>query len=300
VSPHTNEVDLVPNTGWDERILLCRNGSLVTTAVVVTERHLVVVDTLLNEATASRVLELAGVYLAPPRSLLVVVTHADYDHFLGNSLFAGPGAAHPAPVIGHRLAARPPDDEARAFLEKLRAEEPEIFGDVVRVTPTVLFDGQLTIDGGDLTLELIPTPGHSPDHVSIFLPEIRTLLAGDAAELPFPFARTPESLGEMRDSLARLRALEAETVLYCHAPPDSGPDLLDANIAYFDAVEEACRPLREREIPDELEPERLVELAGLCYEDATPGAGPWLEVDPWFRTEGHAAQIRTMLTWLRG
>ncbi len=300
MSPHTNEVELVPNIGWDERIILCRNGTLVTTAVVVTERHVVMVDTLINAVTAAKALELAGTYLAPPRSLLVVVTHAHYDHMFGNSLFAGRDAAQPAPVLGHRLSARPPDDEARAFLDTLRREEPEIFGDVERVTPTVLFDGPLTIDAGDLTLELIPTPGHSPDHLAIHIPEIRTLLAADAAELPFPFARRPEDLGTMRESLARLAALDAEQVLYCHAPPDSGPAVLHANIGYFDAVETACRRLLAADVPAELEGAELVELAGLPYEEATPGDGAWLEVDPWYRVEGHATQIRTMLTWLAG
>ena len=46
-------------------------------------------------------------------------------------------------------------------------------------------NGRLLIDGGDLTLALLPTPGHTIDHYALYIPEINTLLAADAAELPY-------------------------------------------------------------------------------------------------------------------
>ena len=35
---HTNDLQLVANEGWDERILVCRNGGLVDTFIIVTAR----------------------------------------------------------------------------------------------------------------------------------------------------------------------------------------------------------------------------------------------------------------------
>ena len=49
---HTNSVELVKNEGWDERILVLRNDKLVDTFIVVTEKYVVVVDTMINEKTA--------------------------------------------------------------------------------------------------------------------------------------------------------------------------------------------------------------------------------------------------------
>lgn len=297
---HTNEVEVLANGGWDARIVVCRNGRLVNTFVVVTARFVVLVDTMINAATAEKLVNVARPYLAAGRTLLVVNTHADYDHCWGNQLFAGPGAAYPAPIIGSRLSVPLyAEAEARAFLRQVQADEPEIFGDVAFTPPTLLFDERLAIDGGDLTLELFMAPGHTVDHAAIYIPEIDTLLAADGAELPYPQARTVDGLPRMRQSLAEMAALGARTVLYCHAPADAGPRLLQDNIAYFDAVEAACRAALARGVPAEPPAEAdVIALVGLPFETAVPQTPAWQAVHPHYRTAGHAAQLRMMLAWL--
>ena len=76
----------------------------------------------------------------------------------------------------------------------MQEREPGRFDGLRLTAPTITFDERLQIDGGDLTLQLFATPGHQPDHCSIFIPEIGMLLAGDAAELPFPFAESAAAL----------------------------------------------------------------------------------------------------------
>lgn len=299
--PHTEELQLLPNQGWDERILICRNGELVQTFIVVTQRFVVLIDTLINPTTALRMVEYARAYIEAGRTLLVINTHADYDHAWGNQLFAGPDARFPVPVIGSRhCAERLRDGEEASLLTEMQTAEPEIFGEVQLTPPSVCFEGQLTIDGGDLTLHLLPTPGHTDDHIAIYIPEISMLLAGDAAELPYPAARTLDGLPVMRASLAELASLCAETVLYCHAPVDAGPQLLLDNIAYFDALERACRSYLTTH-PSSTPPDDadLIQLTGCRYEDVTPQFGPWRDVDAHFRTEDHAAQLRMMLAWMQ-
>lgn len=293
---HTNEVQLVENAGWDERILVCRNGELVDTTIVVTRRYVVIVDTMINSTTGEALLELATPYLGPERSLLVVNTHADYDHCWGNQTFAARGV----PIIG-RHASVPifSQSGSASFLEKMQEEEPEIFAGVRLTPPTVLFDETLVIDGGDLTLELFATPGHTVDHLSVYIPGCRTLLAADAAEFPFPMARTPEGLPAMRRSLSRLVALEAQTVLYCHAPLDMGAPLIEENIAYFDRLEEACRRALVGGVPHDLPPTADVTgRVGLSYAAAVPDTDVWQKVHDFYRTGGHAQQLRHMLSSL--
>lgn len=298
--PHTESVQLIPNSGWDERILVCRNEKLVNVFIVVTARYVVIIDTLINPVTAQHLVDYAQPYL-PGRQLLVVNTHADYDHAWGNQLFAGPGAPHPAPILAHRLgAARFDTPEDARKLAEMQAEEPAIFGPVVLTKPTVTFDTTLTIDGGDLTLRLFPTPGHTPDHIAIYLTEIRTLLPGDAAELPFPLANTVDGLPQLRASLAALAKLHAETALYCHAPVDTGPQLLRDNLAYFDALEAACRAALVQD--PGLDPDQTGDLAAAVhctYADVIPRGGAWDEADPFYRTEAHPQHLRLMLAWLR-
>lgn len=297
---HTNEVEVVPNQGWDGRIVLCRNDELVDTFVVVTECYAVLVDTMINPTTGAKLLEIARPHLTNGRQLLVVNSHADYDHAWGNQVFSGPEALHPAPIIGsRRCAERFYQSEAAAYLKEMRAKEPDIFAEVRYAPPTILFEERLVIDGGNLTLELFATPGHTPDHVSIYIPEIHTLLAADAAELPFPFARTVDGLPQMRQSLANLAALDPVTVLYCHAPVTIGPQLLHDNVAYFDTVEAACQTALARGVPaDPDEDEDVVALIGLSYDEAVPSGEHWRNAGDFYRQKGHAMQIRMMLEHL--
>lgn len=294
-----DEVVLVPNEGWDERVLVARCGSTVDAFIVVTARYVVVVDTLLNPRTGVALLALARERLTGGRQLLVVNTHADWDHCWGNQVFAGPDAPHPAPIVANRRCAerfRPP--EAESYLRRMREREPRRFGEVRLTPPTLLFDERLAIDGGDLTLELFATPGHTPDHVAIHLPAIGLLLAGDAAESPFPFARDAAGLPALRDSLARMAALDPATALYCHAPVTRGPGLLRDNIAYFDTLEARCRAALARGVPARPAGDIDVEaLVGYPFAAAVP-AGVATEDQPDFYREGHRTQIRLMLEHL--
>ncbi|MCA9955179.1 MAG: hypothetical protein KC434_10705, partial [Anaerolineales bacterium] len=137
------------------------------------------------------------------------------------------------------------------------------------------------------------------DHYSVFLPEIATLLAADAAELPYPAARTPDALPQMRHSLAQLAALPAETVLYCHAPVTVGRQLLLDNIAYFNAIEAQCRAALARglhpQISDDVD---VLALVDCPYETAVPDTPEWQAVHDFYKTAGHAEQVRAMLQWL--
>ena len=295
------QVTLVPNQGWDPRILVCvyelAYGAYALPMhvfVVVSERYVVLVDTLVNEATAQALLELARPHLHG-RGLLVVNTHADYDHAWGNQLFAAAHGMAPAPIIGTRgCADRMRSNEESEQLLRLQREQPDVYDGVRLCPPDILFDDALTIDGGDLTLRLIATPGHTPDHCSVYIPEIATLLAGDAAEAPFP---SPDEGGlvALRDSLARLDALDARLTLYCHAPVWAGSKLIRGNIEYFDSLEARCRAALANGVP--AVPAQGADVEALIrfpYAQAVPaGMKAWAEEG--FYRPAHCANIRAML-----
>jgi glyoxylase-like metal-dependent hydrolase (beta-lactamase superfamily II) len=297
--PYTNQVTWLANQGWDSRIHIAANGDLVNVFVLVTECYVILIDTLINPTTANALADFTQTFL-PSRQLLVVNTHSDWDHAWGNQLFAGPDASHPAPIIAHtECAAQFDSPEAFATLKQMQQEAPDIFGDVRLTKPTLTFSQHLNINGGDLNLHLFPTPGHTPDHIAIYIPEISTLLAGDAAELPYPFARAATTLPTLRASLARMADLHAVTALYCHAPPTTGPHLIHDNIAYFDALEAACRAalahgLDPMQVPDQ----ELAAALDCDFASVAPTTGAWAEVSHESRTTGHAEQLRLMLTWL--
>jgi glyoxylase-like metal-dependent hydrolase (beta-lactamase superfamily II) len=293
-------VTLVDNQGWDPRILVVRCGDLVDAFIVVSERYVVLVDTLINPQTAAAMLRIARERLTGGRQLLAVNTHADWDHCWGNQLFAGPDAIHPAPIIASRACAERfrATEDVWGALARMREREPGRFDDVRPTPPTIIFDDRLLIDGGDLTLELFPTPGHQPDHIAIFIPEIGMLLAGDAAELPFPFVESAAALPALRDSLARMAALHPTAALYCHAPVISGPELLQANIAYFDEVERRCRAaLAHRALARRSQDADVEALVAFPFADALPAGLDAQGLSDSYR-QGHREAIRAMLEWL--
>ncbi len=284
----------VANGGWDVRVRMFRAGEEVDTFAVVTRRYVVVVDTMATPALAEGIASALAGELAG-RGLLVVNTHADWDHCWGNAAFVAE-SAQPAPIIGHELARqRMLSEEARRELEA-RQEKEARFGTVRLVAPEITFRDGLRIAGGDLTLELLPTPGHTPDHVSVWIPELRLLLAGDAAEHPFPYVSSVADVPVLLESLRRLEALGAEVVMPCHGgTTDAG--LPARNLAYFAAVERHARAAVEASALPESWRLRadLTELVDYPYEQAVQEVGAEPESVPGFYRDFHIAAVRAVV-----
>jgi glyoxylase-like metal-dependent hydrolase (beta-lactamase superfamily II) len=292
-------VTLVENQGWDRRILVVRLGTLVDAFIVVGTRYVVLVDTLINPQSAAAMLRIAGAHLEGGRQLLVVNSHADWDHCWGNQLFAGPDALLPAPIVAsRRCAERLRSPEALAMLDRMRREEPGIYDEVRPTPPTIVFDERLQVDCGDLTLDLFPTPGHTPDHIAAYLPEIGLLLAGDVAESPFPLVESAAGLPLLRGSLAGMAALRPAAALYCHAEVTCGPRLLSDNIAYFDLLERRCQgALLTGASPHPAADADVEVLVGFPIAEALP-AGMEAQTLPDLYRRGHRRAIRAMLEYL--
>ena len=285
---------LLPNQGWDPRILAFRSADVVTVFAVLTRRWTLLVDTLYSRAGA---IELARQALqagarfhggeAPP--LLVVNTHADWDHAWGNGVFAGAGAKYPAPVLGTRECARRLRQAEDALeLETMQAREPQRFAGASLVPPSLAFEGILEIDGGDLVAYLLPAPGHVPGQVVVWFPEIRHLLAGDAVEHPMPFVQGDGHLQDMVATLEALRDLAPLRVLACHDRLDGDPCLIQKNLDYFRRVREAARAHGDAD-PQNPELDLLLDLPFEEFCDEIPR-----EVWDFYR-EAHFKALRAAL-----
>ncbi len=269
-------VQLEENQGWDPRILVCAydlrhagNVLHMYVHIVISERYVIFIDTLVNDRTTAALVDIARPHL-DGRQILVVNTHADYDHAWGNSYFAYGDEPHRAHIIGTRAcAARLQDAVTQDLLDRLQAEDAAL-RDVQFMPPTITFDNSLTIDGGDLTLNLIVTPGHTHDHCSVYIPEIDTLLAGDAAEAPFPTTNEGTPIALHR-SLQKLAALKPTTAFYCHAPFTAGPELLQSNLTYMETIESRCRQALEKN-PNaaSVSLSDVEAVVGYSYEEAIP------------------------------
>jgi glyoxylase-like metal-dependent hydrolase (beta-lactamase superfamily II) len=264
MEPMSSELPTVRRLGvpdLDPLIYVFRCGRMVDSFAVVTERFVVLIDTLISPETAAQAMDyLSSDLAASGRQLLVVNSHGDWDHCWGNALFDGPDMRYPAPIIGHANTRRNLDPaKATSWLERSRADKPGWYDSVAIRLPTLEFEGEFVVQGGDLTLRLIPTPGHTPDHIAVWIPEFRLLLAGDAAELPMPFVGDRSDLPRLRQSLHAMLDLDPLTVLYCHGGDIHSADLIRHNIWYFDEAERRCREF--------LAEDRYRQAAGITPED---------------------------------
>lgn len=295
-------VFFVPQMSNDPRVLVFRrtltgmedfSGMEVDAYAIITQHYLVILDTMLCPEDAAEMAQMVQDKLAG-RILLVVNSHVDWDHFWGNGYFT---AEHAAPIIAHEHALkRLQKDEA--LIKKDLADYQDryaMFRSVVLMPPTITFTHGLTIDGGDLTIELLPAPGHHLDHIAAWIPRLRLLLAFDAVERPLPIIEDAAAVPLMFDTLERLIALQAERVLCSHGKTTS-PDQVKDNLAYLREVERRCRTLLSIRRPSEAEIEQGATLIGYLFEEVVPLATE--DVDRKFYTWAHDNNVQCVMRWL--
>ncbi|MGL5817412.1 MAG: MBL fold metallo-hydrolase [Phycicoccus sp.] len=222
-----------PGDGWDPRIRSFRASDLVDLYTVVTGTTVLLFDTGNAPEQAHTVMRSVEADLAS-RRLLIVVSHHHFDHSWGNALFAR-GAPYEAPIVAHRQAVElTTDADNAAQLDEMRATRPYL-SSVWLVPPTVTFATDHVIDGGDLTFRLLHTPGHCPDHLVAWIPEIRTVLAGDAVDNFFPLISPGGSIAGLERDLGLIAGLDPLVILPSHSGT-ADRETIDRNLWYLQSL----------------------------------------------------------------
>lgn len=225
---------------------------------------------------------------APIRT--VVNTHAHSDHSWGNQLVDG------AEIVGSTACAQemgetPPELFQAALVDPAAMGQvgeffARIFGafnfEDIRVTPpTTTFDGELTIEAGGRTVQLIEVgPAHTRGDAIVFLPAERVLISGDILFVGgHPVTMTGSVFGWIQ-ALDRVLALDVDVIVPGHGPVSTTDEAARLK-EYFELLAAEARPRFEsgmtaldaaRDIPlDDYAtwhaPERVAALVAALYRD---------------------------------
>lgn len=183
---------------------------------------------------------------------------------------AGVGAAAHVAALEAALAGRP---LARVFVTHAHPDHASGVPVLMTRWPGVevvdgAHPGGRTIPAGDGSLEILATPGHSPDHACLWDPRERALFAGDLLVAGGTIMIAASGGGSLRAylaSLAAVRALDPARVYPGHGP------VIDEPVALIDQYV-AHRHEREAQVLRAIEggaadPEAIVRLV---YPDLNP------------------------------
>jgi glyoxylase-like metal-dependent hydrolase (beta-lactamase superfamily II) len=167
---------------------------------------------------------LSRLSLSPADMDVVIFTHGHPDHMEGVKTFVGTSTLIAISSMEMHFI----KEVAPHYGEALGVPhfEPDIF----------LQEGDLKI--GDLSFQVIHTPGHSPGSICLYWPEKKVLFTGDVV-FNQGVGRTdlPGGNGEdLKGSIRKLSELEVDHLLHGHGDVISGQDRVTANFMEIERV----------------------------------------------------------------
>ena len=217
------------------------------TFMIVTRDGNVIVDTSIAAAAPAHKRALTAVNAGPIKA--IVLTHAHGDHTGGVAQWRQPGTEIIAQrkhdeflQYQHRLAGYFARSNAAQFGIGAGGGGAVGAAAAAPIPPTVLFDERHTFEVGGVRFELLHTPGETPDHLTVWIPEFKAAFIGDNFYESFPNLYTLRGTETRKaldyvESLNTVLALEPELVLPSHGPAIQGRDEVRRQLTkYRDAI----------------------------------------------------------------
>ncbi|MEH7095287.1 MBL fold metallo-hydrolase [Neobacillus vireti] len=140
----------------------------------------------------------------------IIITHQDYDH-IGSLYEVISGFNHKIEVYAHELTK--PYIQGEKKLIKTGITVP-----VIQIDHTIADGQELPLCGG---ISVIFTPGHTPDHISLYHRATKTLITGDAltadqGQLYYPTKKFTLDMEQALQSITRFLDYEIDQAICFH------------------------------------------------------------------------------------
>lgn len=228
----------------------------VTAGAIVGSNWAVLVDTLaLPEETLEMRAYLEDTLGVQVRYIVNTIYHA--DHTFGNCFFPG------AVVIGHALCRKMMAENNYQALENAQEQNSD-FRKVKITLPSLTFDsGTLSLQIGKRHIKIFPTPGSSPDGISVLVREDRVLFSGDAF-LPLPIV-VEGDVDQSSETIKAIAKMSLENIVQGHGDVILRGEIdqaVKSNLNYLAAIKKVARMAAKRKDPLTVLEEATVEECG--------------------------------------
>ena len=221
----------VERASEDIYIFTSERYAQVTASLIVSGNTGVLIDTLpFPEETAQ--IALLAHKRCPDGVRYIIYTQHEADHIYGAYLFPR------AEIVAHSQARDYMIAKAYAALEQAKTSSKEFEHVSIRLPSFTFSQGTFTLRLPGKTLEIFPTPGHTPDSVSVLLHEERLLFAGDTV-MAIPTIANGD-VNQLKDSLTRIAGMQLESIVQGHGEMilrGEIKEVMRRSVAYLDNLQ---------------------------------------------------------------
>ena len=207
----------------------------VTATLIVSGTVGVMIDTLPYPSETAQIARLAQ-KVAPDGVRYLVYTQHQADHVYGAIYFPR------AEIISHTLCRQHLIKKGYAALEEARKQTNEFEFTKIKL-PTTTFDtGTFSLRLPNKTLDMIATPGHTDDSISLLLQEEKILFAGDTV-MALPTIADGD-VGQLKASLTMISDMPLDSIVQGHGEiilKGEIKDYLKRSINYLDQLDARVR-----------------------------------------------------------
>jgi glyoxylase-like metal-dependent hydrolase (beta-lactamase superfamily II) len=214
-----DDIHIIPNVQANSYLIVEPDG-------------LTIIDTGMPFSEKQTLKYIASLGHSPEEIKRILITHADLDHYgcLAALQEASGARTYASQSEAEAMARGGSSRPVNRSIGRFQGFIIRLMGKYLRPTPIqvdeMLTDGQvLPVLGG---LQVVETPGHSPGHLSFFVPSLRVLFCGDSMKSNDKGLRASRSRNNWNQSLAEASVRKQAALGVQIVCPGHGPVAKDA------------------------------------------------------------------------